>query len=330
MQWPAEGWEIQPDIVVNGPEFKVPARTRGNAIEWMYITVPSGITQDTWITSMEIRPSEPAVTHHICVHFMPHNSDVEYGKYYWNEVMRDDRGVEIPRKKGETMQQNLEAKLALCVRLDELVARSPKTNKKWQESFEKIEALMVEWKKTGYAPKQENEAVWQRFRAARKVFFDARDTFFDAQRKEQAHNLNLKNDLVKQAEALQKKLAETVVEATAGGGAVRGCRVLVLPRFEHREVVGLADPLQDLEAQVAVVLAALGAELAQHALHAQVRLLVAGLERRALVEDALEGNPLLEREDERPDGESRADAQAAAGSARRMVGSDRAGRFLLT
>ena len=114
-----------------------------------------------------------------------------------------DRRKEHIKELASQQQLNLEIKLALCVRLDEIVARAPKTNKKWQEAFEQIEALMVEWKKTGYAPKSENETVWQRFRAARKVFFDARDAFFDAQRKEQSHNLNLKNDLVMQAEALQ-------------------------------------------------------------------------------------------------------------------------------
>ncbi len=101
-------------------------------------------------------------------------------------------------------QLNLASKLALCVRLDELVARTPKTNKKWQETFEQIEGLMTEWKKTGYAPKSENENIWKRFRETRKVFFDARDAFFEVQRKEQGHNLNLKTDLVKQAEALQE------------------------------------------------------------------------------------------------------------------------------
>lgn len=111
--WPEGGWTVKPDHVVKGPATRIPASTKNNVIEWARVAVPSGLDRDTWITSIEVRPSEPAVTHHICVHFMPHNPDVEYGKYYWNEVMRDDRGVEIPRKKGETMQQSLDTKPAL-------------------------------------------------------------------------------------------------------------------------------------------------------------------------------------------------------------------------
>ena len=90
--WPADGWGIQPDIVIEGPSFTVPAHPPGNVVEWMYITVPSGITKDTWITSMEIRPSQVDVTHHICVVFRPHTDDVKYNTPVWADRPRDEQG----------------------------------------------------------------------------------------------------------------------------------------------------------------------------------------------------------------------------------------------
>src|SRR5262245_59952890 len=42
--WPREGWDIEPDFVVNGPEFAVPAHPKNDVIEWNYMVVPSGIT----------------------------------------------------------------------------------------------------------------------------------------------------------------------------------------------------------------------------------------------------------------------------------------------
>jgi hypothetical protein len=99
-QWPREGWEIEPDIVVNGPEFTVPASTKNNVVEWAYITVPSGIEKDTWITSMEIRPSEPAVTHHLCVFFKPHTADVVYNKPVWADRPRDENGSALASAAG--------------------------------------------------------------------------------------------------------------------------------------------------------------------------------------------------------------------------------------
>src|SRR5262245_27002482 len=71
VQWPENGWRIRPDIIVNGPEFKVPAK---GIVEWTNIVVPGGFTKDTWITSIELR-TNPSVTHHICVAFRPHTSD---------------------------------------------------------------------------------------------------------------------------------------------------------------------------------------------------------------------------------------------------------------
>src|SRR5262249_12964422 len=63
---------------------------------------PSGITKDTWITSMEIRPSEPSVTHHICVYFKPHTNDVEYNKPVWADKPRDENGNILPEAAGTT------------------------------------------------------------------------------------------------------------------------------------------------------------------------------------------------------------------------------------
>jgi hypothetical protein len=93
VKWPADGWEIQPDFIVDGPAFAVSAKPKANVIEWTYITVPSGFKEDTWVTSMEIRPSEPSVTHHICVYFKPHTPDVEYNTPVWSARPRDEKGI---------------------------------------------------------------------------------------------------------------------------------------------------------------------------------------------------------------------------------------------
>lgn len=48
-QWPADGWEVQPDIILDGPDFDVPA---SGVIDWFWVAIPSNFTKDTWITSM--------------------------------------------------------------------------------------------------------------------------------------------------------------------------------------------------------------------------------------------------------------------------------------
>ena len=108
--WPKDGWEIQPDLVVEGPAFTVAAKPKGNVIEWMYVTLPGGFKEDTWVTSMEIRPSALAVTHHICVFFKPHTSDTEYNKPVWANRPRDENGVapvEAAGANGKGLPENL-------------------------------------------------------------------------------------------------------------------------------------------------------------------------------------------------------------------------------
>ena len=95
VQWPADGWQIKPDIIVRGPEFRVPAHTPNDVVEWVTFLIPSGFTKDTWITSLEIKPSEFAVTHHICFTFEPHRPNAKYYVANWSESPRDDEGVAI-------------------------------------------------------------------------------------------------------------------------------------------------------------------------------------------------------------------------------------------
>jgi hypothetical protein len=97
VNWP-EGWQIQPDIIIQGAAFDVPAHPRNNVVEWVSITVPSGFTKDTWITSVQIRPEHPAVAHHICLGFNPHTPDIKYYDPIWQDKARDEDGSAIPGK----------------------------------------------------------------------------------------------------------------------------------------------------------------------------------------------------------------------------------------
>jgi hypothetical protein len=92
--WPADGWVIKPDMVVRGPSFEVPAHPTSDVIEWTTIIVPSGFMKDTWVTSVEIKPSDLQVTHHMCIGFVPHRDDVQYYTPVWADKPRDEEGVE--------------------------------------------------------------------------------------------------------------------------------------------------------------------------------------------------------------------------------------------
>ena len=61
-----DGWNIPtPDLVVGMTKpFPVPA---GSKIDYQYVVIPTGLTEDKWVNMVEARPSDRSVVHHIVV-----------------------------------------------------------------------------------------------------------------------------------------------------------------------------------------------------------------------------------------------------------------------
>ncbi len=61
-----EGWGIgRPDIVLELPnEFRVPP---SGTVDYQFIVVPTGFTEDKWIEKIEVRPGARQVVHHVVV-----------------------------------------------------------------------------------------------------------------------------------------------------------------------------------------------------------------------------------------------------------------------
>jgi len=79
VKWPSEGWRISPDHVVKGGVYNVP---KSGILPWTYVKVPMGFKEDTWVTSMEMRPGQnPAITHHYCIMIVPHTEDAKYNVF---------------------------------------------------------------------------------------------------------------------------------------------------------------------------------------------------------------------------------------------------------
>jgi hypothetical protein len=63
-RWSRGAWQIEPDVVVPLPAYRVPAK---GIVEWVYVTVPSGFAKNTWVTSIEVLPGDLSVVHHASV-----------------------------------------------------------------------------------------------------------------------------------------------------------------------------------------------------------------------------------------------------------------------
>jgi len=83
-----DGWRIQPDIVVSMPDaFRVPAKGEG---EIKAFIIPSPFKEDTWVSSIEIRPGDPSVVHHVILQ-VPNRNATPKGVTVANRAEKDGK-----------------------------------------------------------------------------------------------------------------------------------------------------------------------------------------------------------------------------------------------
>lgn len=92
---------------------------------------------------------------------------------------------ELDRKK------NLEGKLELCEK-----AESLKEVSDLKEAIRQLNELHEEFKHLGPVPREEQEQIWQRFKAASDIIYDRRKEFFDGQKEVNKKNLTEKEALI--------------------------------------------------------------------------------------------------------------------------------------
>ena len=103
--------------------------------------------------------------------------------------------------KAEQMK-NLSLKQELCEKTEALTTRPALTRKEWNKASEELLEIQKVWKTIGFAPKRENNRIYERFRNACDKFFELKRDFYAGVKTEMEHNLSLKNELCEAAEAL--------------------------------------------------------------------------------------------------------------------------------
>ena len=93
--------------------------------------------------------------------------------------------------------ENLQKKEALCVQAEEICSST-----EWKTTSESIKALQAQWKEIGPVPRDQAEAIWQRFRKANDQFFEHRQAHYEQVEKESKENIRKKEDLCRRAEEL--------------------------------------------------------------------------------------------------------------------------------
>ena len=91
--------------------------------------------------------------------------------------------------KGEQLK-NLELKTGLCEATEELAAQPLTTRREWNKASDKLLEIQKTWKTIGFAPKKDNNRIYERFRTACDRFFEAKRQFYAGLKAEMDHNLS--------------------------------------------------------------------------------------------------------------------------------------------
>ncbi len=136
---------------------------------------------------------------------VPHESKNDIWERFREATAKvNKRHHEFFEKQKDEQKRNLDAKIALCEKVEEIAAVEILTFSDFREKSDAILECQKLWRTLGFAPKKHNNKIYLRFRAACDKFFEKKRSFFAENKEVQVRNLQLKTELCMKAEALQE------------------------------------------------------------------------------------------------------------------------------
>ncbi|MEU7783407.1 DUF349 domain-containing protein [Amycolatopsis sp. NPDC049159] len=151
------------------------------------------------------------------------------------------------RRRGSHFAELDKQRASAKQRKEELIAEAEAISESedWGDTAGRYKDLMTEWKAAGRAPKDSDEALWQRFRAAQDKFFARRSAVFSERDAEFTQNAARKEELLIEAEKI-----DAAANLEAAKGALRKIQeqwdeIGKVPRERIRELDGRLKAVQD-------------------------------------------------------------------------------------
>ncbi len=144
------------------------------------------------------------------------------------------------RRRGSHFAELDRQRTAAKTRKQELVdeAESLTESTDWGPTASRYKQLMTDWKAAGRAPKDSDEALWQRFRSAQDRFFARRSEAFTERDAEFAENARTKERLLAEAEQIDPSADIGAAQAQLHRIQQRWDEVGKVPRERMRELEG--------------------------------------------------------------------------------------------
>lgn len=144
------------------------------------------------------------------------------------------------RRRGSHFAELDRQRATAKTRKQELVdeAESLTESTDWGQTANRYKQLMAEWKAAGRAPKDSDEALWQRFRTAQDQFFARRSAAFNERDAEFAENAKRKEELLTEAEQIDPSTDLKAAQEQLHRLQRRWDEIGKVPRERMRELEG--------------------------------------------------------------------------------------------
>ena len=151
------------------------------------------------------------------------------------------------RRRGSHFAELDKQRAAAKARKEELIAEAASLvdSTEWGPTAGRYKELMSEWKAAGRAPKDTDDALWQRFRAAQDEFFAHRSAVFAERDNEFAANAARKEDLLAEAEKIDPAANLDAAKAHLRRIQEQWDEIGRVPRERIRELDGRLKAVQD-------------------------------------------------------------------------------------
>lgn len=124
--------------------------------------------------------------------------------HYWDSDYEDRMNEEFEgymdtlyAKRNGNFQSNQEAKEALIAQAKALL-----TAQNLNKATDEMKELMAQWKATGSAGRESDDALWEEFNGARQAFFDRKHAHWEEMQEKFAKARVIKQELITKAEAI--------------------------------------------------------------------------------------------------------------------------------
>ncbi|MGH3994793.1 MAG: DUF349 domain-containing protein, partial [Pseudonocardiaceae bacterium] len=142
------------------------------------------------------------------------------------------------RRRGSHFAEMDRQRGAAKLRTEEIVAEAERlsTSTEWGATAGRYKQLMLDWKAAGRAPKDADDALWQRFRAAQDAFFAHRSSAFTERDSALSDNARRKEQLLAEAERINPAEDLDAAKAALNRVQERWDAIGHVPRERMREL----------------------------------------------------------------------------------------------